>query len=60
LVKRGTCKHNERLQIGLICLDMGWTYQEYMDQPLWLIQFITDKKRVDYYNQKLNSKQNGN
>jgi uncharacterized protein (DUF2164 family) len=39
---------------------MGWTYQEYMDQPLWLIEFITDKKRVDYYNQKLNNKQNGN
>jgi len=30
-----------------ICEMMGWTYQEYWDQPNWFIEVIREKIRID-------------
>jgi hypothetical protein len=30
-----------------ICERFGWTYQEYMDQPLWFIDLLLAKMDID-------------
>ena len=30
-----------------ICQEMGWTYQEYMEQPKWFIDLVKDKLQID-------------
>lgn len=37
------------MSIVILCERLGWTYQEYLDQPSWLLELskfkaITDKK----------------
>ena len=26
-----------------LCREMKWTYEEYLDQPLWLIQILSEQ-----------------
>ena len=35
------------MRIAFICQEMKWTYQEYMQQPVWLIDMIIDKMELD-------------
>jgi len=37
----------------MLCQDMKWTYQEYLDQPHWLIEFLNEKRIID--NKYINS-----
>jgi len=34
------------LAVG-ICEKMGWTYQEYMQQPRWFIKLLVSKMIID-------------
>jgi len=38
------------MQIVSICQEMGWTYQEYMEQPRWFIDLLRDKLQIDSEN----------
>jgi len=40
------------MQIVSICQEMGWTYQEYMIQPVWFIDLLKDKLQIDSDNIK--------
>lgn len=33
----------EEIKIAVLCQHMGWTYQQYMSQPRWLIQTLEIK-----------------
>jgi len=35
------------MQTVSICQEMGWTYQEYMAQPVWFINLLKDKLQID-------------
>ena len=37
-----------------VCQEMKWTYQDYLCQPLWLIQTLIDKLKRD--NKQANKK----
>lgn len=32
---------DEQVRIALMCKEMNWTYDEYLDQPEWLIDILT-------------------
>ena len=38
------------MQIVAICEEMGWTYEEYMAQPVWFIDLLKDKLQIDSEN----------
>lgn len=40
------------MQIVSICQEMGWTYQEYMEQPIWFIDSLKDKLQIDSENMR--------
>ena len=40
------------MQVVSICQEMGWTYQEYMNQPKWFIDLLKDKWQIDNDNMK--------
>lgn len=31
----------------IICQEVGWTYQEYMSQPIWFIEALRSKMSID-------------
>lgn len=31
----------------MLCQEMSWTYQEYMNQPMWFVQLLFDKIQED-------------
>ena len=33
--------------IAIICQETGWTYEEYLNQPTWLIELICSKMELD-------------
>lgn len=35
------------MQVVMICKDFGWTYDEYLDQPLPFIQRIKEMMSID-------------
>jgi len=37
----------ELMQIVAICQEMGWTYDEYLDQPTWFIDLLKAKLEID-------------
>lgn len=39
---------------------MGWTYEEYINQPMWFIKTIISKINMDNYWQSLKAKQQKN
>jgi len=44
----------------LLCEKMGWTYEQYMAQPLWFIKTIMLKLSIEgEYNRKQLEKNNG-
>ncbi len=42
-----------------ICEKFGWTYQEYMDQPLWFIDLLLAKADIDRQKAEKIMKKNG-
>jgi len=38
------------MQMVSICQEMGWTYQEYMKQPVWFVNLLMDKLGIDSEN----------
>jgi len=44
----------KEIAIVTLCQEMKWTYQEYLGQPLWFIQTLMDKLKMD--NKKVNKK----
>jgi hypothetical protein len=35
-----------------ICERMGWTYDEYMDQPAWLLDLLVHKMEIEAKKEK--------
>lgn len=35
------------MQMVHICKEFGWTYQEYLAQPIWFIKLIREKMIID-------------
>jgi hypothetical protein len=35
----GTIERPEQL-IAILCREMGWTYEQYLDQPTWFVQSL--------------------
>jgi len=44
----------KQIMIISLCQEMRWTYQEYLSQPLWFIETLMDKLKMD--NKKANKK----
>jgi len=44
------------MQIVFLCQEMGWTYLEYMKQPVWFIDLLKDKLQIDSDNVKNQTK----
>ncbi len=40
------------MQIVSICQEMGWDYTTYQQQPIWFIDLLKDKLRIDSDNMK--------
>ena len=38
--------------MAIICLETGWDYEKYLNQPSWLIDLICIKLKVDSKSQK--------
>jgi len=38
--------------IAEVCLQYGWTYEEYLDQPIWFIDLIVRRMEIDAKKQK--------
>jgi hypothetical protein len=35
----GSIERNEQL-VAILCREMGWTYEQYLDQPSWFVQML--------------------
>ena len=35
----GSIERPEQL-IAIVCREMGWTYEQYLDQPTWFVQML--------------------
>jgi hypothetical protein len=35
------------MNVVVICQEMGWTYQEYLDAPNWFINLLVEKMNQD-------------
>lgn len=43
--------------VAVICEQMGWTYEEYMNNPLWFTELLVRKLEIDAKKQQaINSK----
>ena len=40
------------MKVVSICQEMGWTYNEYMNQPQWFLDLLEDKLKIDSDNAK--------
>ena len=40
------------MEMVSICQEMGWTYQEYIGQPMWFINLLKDKLQIDSRNMR--------
>lgn len=40
----------------ITCETMGWTYQEYMSQPVWFIEALRQKMSIDNKRDAMNAK----
>jgi hypothetical protein len=49
-------KVNEHMLIVTICQEFKWTYNEYMDQPLWFLTLIREKMMRDNKEQEMAQK----
>lgn len=45
------------LIIAEICEMYGWTYWEYLDQPVWFIETIIEKLKIRNKREEANNKQ---
>jgi len=58
-VARGKGLVPEEVSIAIVCRDMGWDYETYLNQPKWLIDTLRIMKSAEHTEQKLNEKLNG-
>jgi len=35
------------MQVVAICQELGWTYEEYQNQPEWFVDLLKDKLDID-------------
>lgn len=49
-------KADKRFSILAICERFGWTYQEYLERPLWFDAFLEMKDKADAKAQEVNNK----
>jgi hypothetical protein len=49
-------KVDEVMFIAVICQEYGWTYQEYMSQPIWFIELLRQKMIIDSKNHEMSMK----
>ncbi len=46
-------KIDEVMFIAVTCQEYGWTYQEYMSQPIWFIELVRQKMVIDSKNHEM-------
>jgi hypothetical protein len=44
------------MQMIVVMKDFGWTYQEYMDTPAFILSVIMEKMRIDQKKEKMAAK----
>jgi hypothetical protein len=44
-------KLSEEMFVVEVCKMFGWTYDEYLDQPTFFLELISEKYRIDAANQ---------
>lgn len=44
------------MQMVAVMQEFGWTYQEYMDTPNWVIQLILEKLKLDRKEEEIASR----
>lgn len=47
---------NSDMLMIAICQEIGWTYQEYMSQPMWVLELIKEKMIRDAKDAEMRSK----
>jgi hypothetical protein len=51
-LKNGKATISSRLNVALFCAEYGWTYERYLNEPMWLVDVLVMKMVEDSKRQK--------
>jgi len=51
-VLKGHSVESKEISTVSLMREMNWTYEEYMNQPIWVVQTLSTMLREEYYHNK--------
>lgn len=47
LCSSGRASVGDKLKIAMFCRRMGWTYEQFLDQPFWFVDILMEMENIE-------------